>query len=249
MLSPEELEVVKEQAYGGYGSLLPQVCRVCPLVIGEILEMGTDVYNRRLSLLLLTEVEIAKIIKEKTGENIPVDKIHPLEYLLKSAEQDDLFFLELKTAFSTFINEEIILLPELSAVLVGPPDQKRLITDLNFPILQEILRVQNHREVKEPPPANESPIARKMRLLAEQRDAVKRKQQQKDGKGASFLDLLEVAEVCQINYKEKTIFALYRLIQRFRAKEKWDQDIKMLCAGADGSKLKTEYWGESLKEK
>lgn len=247
MLSSDEMEIVKEQAFGGYSSLLPQVCHIHPLTIGEILEMGSNVYNRRLTLLLLTEVEIAKIIKEKTGQNIPVDKIRPLDYLLKSAEQDDLFFLELKTAFSTFINEEIILLPEISAVLVGSPEQKRLITDLNFPILQEILRIQNYKEVKEPPPANESPIARKMRLLAEQRDAVKRKQQQKDGKGASFLDLLEVAEICNINYKEKTLFALYRLIQRSRAKEKWDQDIQMLCAGADSNKLKTEYWGESLK--
>jgi hypothetical protein len=38
-----------------------------------------------------------------------------------------------------------------------------------------ILRIQNRKEVPEPPPKDESAIARKMRLLREKREAVKRK--------------------------------------------------------------------------
>jgi hypothetical protein len=32
-------------------------------------------------------------------------------------------------------------------------------------------------------------------------------------------------------------------------KEKWEQDIQMICAGADSKKIKTKYWGESLDDK
>jgi hypothetical protein len=57
--------------------------------------MGTILYNGRLGLLLLTETDIVTTIKERTGEEVPIENIHPLEYLLQSAAQDDMFLLEL----------------------------------------------------------------------------------------------------------------------------------------------------------
>jgi hypothetical protein len=60
-------------------------------------------------------------------------------------------------------------------VVVGPPEDKRWITEENFGDFQMILRIQNRKEVPEPPPENESSLARKMRLLREKREAVKRK--------------------------------------------------------------------------
>lgn len=70
-----------------------------------------------------------------------------------------------------------MLLPKINAIVVGPPQEKRLITNENFADLQEILCIQNARPVKEPPPENESAIAREFRLKREMRDAVKKKQQ------------------------------------------------------------------------
>lgn len=80
--------------------------------------MGTTLYNRRLGLLLLTEDDIANIIKEKTGSDV-TEAINPLEYLLQSAAYDDMFLLELKDTFATFIKEEVLLLPKINSVLVG----------------------------------------------------------------------------------------------------------------------------------
>jgi len=68
------------------------------------------------------------------------------------------------------------LLPKINSVLVGLPSERRLITENNFLDFQTILKIQNRREVPEPPPENESAIAKKMRLLKEKREAVKRKQ-------------------------------------------------------------------------
>jgi hypothetical protein len=48
---------------------------------------------------------------------------------LKSAAMSERFSLDLNAAFSTFIKkEEILLLPKINAVLVGPMTEKRLIT-------------------------------------------------------------------------------------------------------------------------
>ena len=160
-----------------------------------------------------------------------------------------MFLLELQSAFATFIKEDIMLLPKINSVLVGAPQDRRLITSQNYSDFQDILRLHNMREMKEPPPENESAIARKFRLKREARDAAKRKQQEKNGDGQSLVDLLEIATVFGIDYKNVTLFAFYNLIARYQAKEKWDQDIKLICAGADSKKIKSKYWGESLKEK
>ena len=140
-----------------------------------MLELGSDEYSKRLNLLLLTESDVEKIITDKGMDPSKFGDLHPLIYLLRNAEISDMFLLELEAAFSTFIKEDILLLPKINAVLVGPMTEKRLITKDNYEDFQTILRLQNRKEVPEPPPENESPQAKKMRLLREKRDAVKRK--------------------------------------------------------------------------
>ena len=209
----------------------------------DMLKMGSLEYSNRLNLLLMTEMDIEKIVKEKGGDISQLGNFSTLSYLLKSAELNEMFFLELEKALSTFIQEDILLLPKINAILVGPPSERRLIKEDNFLDFQTILRIQNRKEVPEPPPENESAIAKKMRLARERREAVKRKQQQQNGSQQELAELLEIAEVFGIDYYEKSIYAFYGLIQRHQLREKWDQDIQMLCAGADSKKIKTKYWG------
>lgn len=236
------MTVIKEQAYAGYPSRLPGVCFVHPVLVGEMLKMGSNVYSSRLGMLLLTPNEIRKIMEEKGAEVNENTDLSPLPFLLKSAQANDSFYLELQAAFATFIKEEITLLPKINSVLIGPMAEKRLINEKNFTDFQTILNLQNRKKVPEPP-ENESPYARKMRLAAERRDAVKRKQQQKQGGTQDLADLMEIAEVFGIDYKNKSIYAFYGLIQRHQLREKWTQDIQMLCAGADSKKIKAKYWG------
>lgn len=236
---------IKEQAYAGLPSQLPGVCEIYPGMMIDMLKMGSDIYSTRLNLLLLTESEIEEILKKKKVNSKDISNITPLSYLLKSAELNEMFFLELKNAFSTFIQEEILLLPKINSVLVGSPEEKRLITNKNFSDFQDILRIQNRKEVPMPP-ENESEIAKKMRLKREERERVKKQQAMKNSKaGGEIADLLEIAETYGIDYKEKSIYAFYGLLQRHQLREKWEQDIRMLCAGASSEKIKAKYWGEN----
>lgn len=213
-----------------------------------MLEMGTDVYSSRLGLLLMNEQIMEEIVKEKGADFEQIKSLHPLEYLLQSADKDQMFLLELQNAFSTFIKEDILLLPKINAVLIGPMAEKRLITKDNFDDFQTILKIQNHKEVPEPPPENESSIAKKMRLAREKREAVKRKQQEQENGKQDLADLLEIAEVFGIDYKNKSIYAFYGLLKRHQLKEKWTQDLQMLCAGANPEKIKVKYWGNNPED-
>lgn len=250
MISPERIEEIQGQAYVCAPSSLDNIAKVYPLTMKEILTMGQMKYNKMLGLLLLTEVEIQNLIKEKIKEEIPIEQIYPLTFLLQSAEQNDGFFLELKEAFSTFLKEEVLLIPEYGSVLLNPehPEEKRLITNENFQDFQDILRIQNRREIKNTTPKNETPAQRKMRLLREKVAAAKKRQAEKNKEQSSIVNILENANVYGIDLNECSFFKFQGLLQKYQAHEKYLVDIQMLCAGAKAEDLKIKYWGESSKD-
>lgn len=248
MLSVEQIEDIKAQAFAGVPTELEGVCKIYPLTMREILKIGYSQYMGRLGLLLLSETQIQDIVKEKTKQEISIEQINTFRYLISSAQQNDSFLLDLQLVLSTFIKEEVLILPSINSIVVGSPEDKRLLTSDNFPMFQDILRVQNKIKIKPAPPANETAIERKRRLNAEKVAEIKQKQarQSSNGEESSLVDLLEVASVFGIDWKNESLYAFYSLIKRHQAKEKWDEDIQMLCAGADSSKMNTVYWGENL---
>lgn len=248
MLSANQMKDIRCQAFLNKPSELPGVCLVYPQTMSTIIEMGETKYNSQLGTLLLTEIDIADMLKKKTGENIPLEEIDPLAYLLLSADQSETFSLELHSMFSTFIKEDILFLPKMNSVLIGSPSERRLINSKNFRDFQDILRLQNRKEIEEPPPENETAWERKVRLDHKRVAEIKKKQAQKKGDGQTLEELLEIAAVFGIDTDKCTLYAFYSLLRRYQAKEKWEQDLQMLCAGADSKNIKTKYWGESLTD-
>ena len=249
MLSANYIEDIRCQALLCRPSSLGKVCKVYPMPVGQIVEMGQSKYKQLLNMLLLDEIEIAKIIKEKIGEDVPLEEIEPLSYLLMSADNNDSFSLELQEAFTTFLKEDILFLPKLNSIIVGKDfKQKRLITPKNFRDFQNILMIQNGKKVKAPPPENETAWERKMRLNHEKIAEIKKKKNEKAVDGKSFDELIEIAVVYGIDVDKVSLLAFYNLMRRYQAQEKWVQDLQMLCAGADSSKIETKYWGESFKD-
>ena len=57
-------------------------------MMSEMLEMGTDTYSARLGLLLMNEQIMEEIVKEKGADFEQIKNLHPLEYLLQSADKD-----------------------------------------------------------------------------------------------------------------------------------------------------------------
>lgn len=249
MLSANQVDEIKSQAFMNEPSNLPFVCKIYPVTVTEIVRMGESKYRNILGTLLLDEVGIAELLKKKIKQNVPLEEIQPLKYLLQSADQDETFSLELKSMFSTFIKEEILFLPKINSILIGPPSERRLINEKNFKDFQDIIAIQNYRDIKAAPPENESDWDRRIRLYNQQVAEIKKKKAQKSGEdGRPLYELLEIAKIFGIDIDSCTFYAFNALIRRNQAKEKWEQDIQMLCAGADSKKLKTKYWGESLTD-
>lgn len=229
-LTTKEIEL---QAFYNIPSPFLDICKVHCFTLGEIIEVGLNYYNRLLTILTLNieELELKEVPKE----------FSIFEYLLESTENDEIFYLEFLNALEFFTKEQIYILP--NQIVVGNPQEKKIIDKHNFDIFQRILKIQNARiEVQEDIPENESETARKFRLLREKREAVKREQEQKSSKKQKLLDLIQIGETYGIDTKKQTLCSFYGLIDRKSKKVKYEQDYLALLQGCKDIKL--EDWRE-----
>lgn len=237
----------RELSFIGAPIMLDEVCLIKPSTVLDRIKLG-NLYGKYLGLLTISEEDIEEILDAKLGQEAEVlTKVTPLDYLLMSAEYSNTFLLELKKAFSTFIREEVFIIPKISKVFIGKPEQERIIDNSNFERFQEILRLQNHLEIPEEIPEDENPMQRKFRLRRKQLKEAKMKQIQKDKNAPEFIDLM--SSLCCMNVgitwnniKEVPIYTFYELLGRNQMREKFDLDTRSLLAGADSKKIKVNYW-------
>ena len=243
---------VKLKAFAGlpylFGGEEEPVCLIKPLTVGELIKLGTK-YQQYLSLLTISRDELEDISEKiyDPQEKMEFLKLTPFDYLMVMAQFNDTFFMELKTAFSTFLKDEVFLIPQAQQIAIGKIEQGRLINKENFEDFQKVIRLQNRLDTPEEPPENENFMQRKFRLRRKAVKKAKAKQQSKDENAPTLSDL--VASVCVLgigvtweNVMDMPIYTFYDLFSRYQKKEKYDLDVRSLLAGADSKKIKLKYW-------
>ena len=251
------MELEYEKCFLGAAIQLSDVCMVYPLTVKEVMGLGRIKYNSYLNLLTMTESDIEFYFEQKIQENPNLQKPDyngVFDYLMRSCENDSTFLMDLQKAFSTFIREQVQILPDMNMVVVGKPNKKRIINEKLFFDFQNILRLQNREPLEEPIPENENPMQRKFRLRrAALKDAKKRQKKNPDDSAPEFYELMSSlccfnVGVTPFNVGDLTLFAFYELLSRSEEKEKFESDCAALRAGADSKKIKPKYWIRSLKE-
>lgn len=238
-------EEIQQKAFLNLPYIYSNICVIYPLTMKEIVSMGQVNYSSYLSIL---SMEVFDIIRnaEKKGVILEPDKINVLQFLIESARQDYSFLLELKNAFRTFIREEVIILFDEYKIVIGDGTDKRILDNNNFGEFQNIIRVQNKREVKEVPPANETPLQKKFRLKAEYRDAIKRQQKANDPDAPDFCSLMNAlciySGITPQQLQQYSFFAFKDSFDANQLRDKYDIDIRSLLAGADPKKVKPSPW-------
>ena len=238
-------EEIQQKAFLNLPYIYSNICVIYPLTMKEIVSMGQVNYSSYLSILSMEVFDIVRNA-EKKGVTLEPDRINVFEYLIESAKQNYSFLLELKNAFRTFIREEVIILFDEYKIVIGDGTDKRFLNNDNFGDFQNIIRVQNKRDVREDPPKDESAFRRKMRLKSEYRDAIKRQQKANDPDAPDFLALMNALCVYnQISPKELqdySFFAFKNSFDTYQLRDKYDIDIRSLLAGADPKKVKPSPW-------
>jgi hypothetical protein len=237
----------KEKLFFGAAINYNDICWIYPLKIKEIIGMGVNSYNEKISLLCS---DIGTIQKELKKEGVPIEDMcsSAFEYLLLQAYVDRTFLVKLQEAFFTFIKEKVRFLFDEKEILIGDDfSERRVLNEDNFEDFQNILREQNRLPVPEPIPKNETPMARKFRLRREQVAEAKRRQAEKEGEIITLIDSIStlmclVPGTTEEEIKRMSIYQFKERLSRAQARYKYDLDIRMIAAGADPKKIKPKHW-------
>ena len=119
----------RELSFIGAPILLDNVCLIKPKTVLDKIKLGYK-YDTCLGLLTLSSSDIEDILFKKLGADMKeLASITPFEYLLLSADNNETFFMELKEAFVTFIQEDIHIIPKAGIVLVGDLNNQFIIEE------------------------------------------------------------------------------------------------------------------------
>ena len=224
------------------------ICLIHPIKVQEYIKLGNQ-YQQYLTLLTISEEELEDMSEKILDPQQKADflALTPFKYIMSMSQFNDTFLIDLKNAFSTFLKDEIHIIPQVQQIVVGKIDQGRIINEENFKDFQKILRLQNRLDAPEEVPENEHFMHRKFRLRRRAAKKAKAKKQAKQEDAPTFADL--VGSICVLgigvtweNVGQLPIYTFYDLVNRYQRKEKYDLDVRSLLAGADSKKIKLKYW-------
>lgn len=234
-----------EKVFVGQPLLFKEICFIYPPLNKDIIKIGYNKFLTYLSIITKSQEDIEDELKDSIdqitaeGGRIPT----PFEYILtlSSLSQDIKKIFE--ESFEFFLQEKVIFLKEIPAILVGPPTEKRLIKEEDFFDFQNVVRSSICTKLVERPNPNEHIKIRKMKAKQRERDRVKAKKS-----GTCELNTLLTSICClgigitPFNVGDLTYGAMNQLIARSQKKETYDTDVASLLAGADPKKVKIDYW-------
>ena len=211
------------------------LCLVYPVTLSEIAQLGEEKFFHMLNLLTITTEDI----NAETA-------MSPFDFLLVNSVNSD-FFLELQNAFSTFIREEITILPRERAIRIGD----KLMYEKDFIQLQKILSLQNNLEEDKDSMSNPAD-AEAARIIAKIKEG-----KEKIGKNEMKVELSDLVSCLAakgnginiFNVWELSYYSFNDMFKRLKMIEDYDVNMRSILAGADPKKVQLKHWIRNINEK
>jgi hypothetical protein len=245
-------EVLKFQR--GSPVFFEDICAVYPAKLGEIIDLGYSVFQKYLSILIVekptshTDKEVQKILLELTT----------FQYLLMMTAIDPESNQALHEAFKFFTHEDISISLEPAQIIVGPIEEKHLLTEENFYEFQHLLKrmyfiEQEGEEIVIN--ANDSPAVRHLKeQMKANREKVRRakaKQAAQEGSDLKFSDLIGSLTIdnCNLNMDNIwniTYYAFHDQLKRMGWRDQFNINNQAAMAGAKLNKSQLKHWMRSI---
>lgn len=240
----------------GGAVLIEDICAVYSLTLGEIVDYGYDNFLHSLQILTLT-----KPVFNKGNDMAKLfEALSDYQYFLALTTLDAEFLEQAKKAFRFFTKENVIFSIDTEQIIIGPPEEKHILSEEYFYELQKILKKMynlddDEEEIVISP--NDSPQVQNMKrqMIMNRKKA---KQSKKVGKGGkndlSFSDL--VASVAAgniglniVNIWDITYYAFHDQLKRMEWREQFDINNRAAMAGAKLKPNQLKHWIKSIHSK
>ena len=250
-------EILKFQK--GSPVLLDDICAIYSLTLGEIVDIGYSNFQKYLSILTSTK----PVSRDKSDNELSqlLSKISDFQYLLLMASLDVEINKLLKEAFRVFTHEnEVLFSLDPAQIVLGPLEEKHLLTEDKFYEFQHILRrayfieVEGEEIIFDPnDPPHVRALKEKMRKNREDLARAKAKKARQEHSDLKLSDLIGSMAMNQCNLNMEnvwniTYYAFHDQLKRMGWRDQFNINNQAALAGAKLKKSQLKHWMRSIAD-
>lgn len=248
-------DIIKFQR--GSPIFLDDICAIYPVTMGEIADFGYDKFQ--LCLGVLTSEK--PILDSKTNLEFKklVDSLTDFQYILMIATLDQETNEVLREGFRFFCHEDIFFSLEPAQIVIGPLQEKHLLTEEKFYDFQKILRRMYFIEQDDDDEIiiyeDDDPAVKTLKMQRRKRKKdlakAKAKKAAKEGNDLKFSDLIGSITInnCGLNMENVwniTYYAFQDQLKRMGWRDQFNINNQAALAGAKLKKNQLKHWIRSI---
>ena len=246
-------EILKFQRGGPV--FISDVCAVYSLTLGEIIDVGYDKFQQYLSLLTATK---PTDIKGDSEFSKLLNEISDFQYIILISSVDPKINALFKEAFYFFTRSEVSIVVDPPQFIVGPLTENRVLTEMLFYDLQQILRRMYFIDVDNDDIVifdDDSPAVKRLKKqMRANREKVRRAKAAKAAQEKSdlkFSDLIGSVTLnnCGLNMENIwniTYYAFHDQLKRMGWRDQFNINQQAALAGAKIDKSQLKHWMRSI---
>ena len=247
-------EVLKFQR--GAPVLLDDICAIYSATVGEIVDIGYSKFQQYVSVITAVKPTL-KADEDKEYVEL-LEQLTDFQYILFTVTIDKEFNQLLKQAFHFFTHEGVNFSLDPAQIIVGPLEEKHILTEEKFYDLQTLIRrayfIEQEGEeiiIHE----NDDPAVKKlkmqMRASREKVRKAKAKQAAREKSDLRFSDLIGSITLnnCGLNMTniwDVTYYALQNQLKRMGWRDQFNINNQAALAGAKIKKHQLKHWMRSI---
>ena len=237
---------------------IEDICAVFPATLGQIVDEGYDNFQKYLSVLNATK-PTTKLDSDKELQEL-MSQLTDFQYVLLISSTDPEIHRLMKRGFKFFTHEDVIFSLDPAQIVIGPPEEKHLMTEDKFYDFQHLLRRMYFLETAEDEIIiyeDDPPITKKLKMQQrERREKLRRakaKEARKNGTNMEFSDLiaslplnncgLNILNIWDISY-----YAFQDQLKRMGWRDQFNINQRAALAGAKIEKSQLKHWMRSIAD-
>ena len=235
---------------------LDDICAIYPAKIGEIVDEGYSNFQKYLSVLIAEKPMPNKNDDSEFKELL--EQLSDFQYLLMMTAIDAEINQAVKDAFRFFTHENVSFSLDPAQIIIGPLEEKHLLSEEKFHDLQRILKrmyfIEQEGEeiiINADDPPHVRRLKEKMRRDRERVRKAKAKQAAKEGSDLKFSDLIGSITIdnCNLNMENIwniTYYAFHDQLKRMGWRDQFNINNQAAMAGAKLKKNQLKHWMRSI---
>ena len=235
---------------------IEDICAVFPATLGQIVDEGYDNFQQYLGVLTATK-PTTKLDGDNELSEL-MEKLTDFQYVLLMANLDPQIHKILKKGFKFFTHEDAIFSLEPAQIIIGPIEEKHLLTESEFYDFQRLLKRMYFLEIEgdeiiiyEDDSPQVKQLKMQMRANREKVRKAKAKKAQQEKSDMQLSDLIASLTLndCGLNIHniwDITYYAFHDQLKRMGWRDQFNINQKAALAGAKLNKSQLKHWMRSI---